>query len=85
MCGGPSESYEKVRPLLESVSPNIVYCGRTGNGHVSKLVNNAVGGVNRMLTYEAAALGFKYGLSIEDMWNLARLYETMADIKFRTA
>lgn len=49
-----------------------MYCGRTGNGHVSKLVNNAVGGFNRMLTYEAAALGFRYGLSIEDMWNLAR-------------
>jgi 3-hydroxyisobutyrate dehydrogenase len=67
MCGGPSESYEKVRPILESVSPNIVYCGETGNGHVAKLVNNAVASCNRLITYESIAMGFKYGLTIDDM------------------
>ncbi len=67
MCGGPRVAFDKVLPILESVSPNIVYCGDTGNGHASKLINNAVASCNRLLTYEAAALGVKYGLSIADM------------------
>ena len=65
MCGGPPEAYEQVKPLLNSISPNIVYCGTTGNGHVAKLVNNAVAACNRMITYECAAVGVKYGLSLE--------------------
>ena len=67
MCGGPSDAFEKVRPILESVSPNVVYCGQTGNGHVAKLINNAVASCNRLLTYEAASIGVKYGLKLEDM------------------
>jgi 3-hydroxyisobutyrate dehydrogenase len=67
MCGGPPEAYEQVKPLLNSISPNIVYCGTTGNGHVAKLVNNAVAACNRMITYECAAVGVKYGLSLELM------------------
>ena len=67
MCGGRSEVFERVRPILESVSPNLVYCGETGNGHVAKLVNNAVAACNRLITYEAVAMGFKYGLSMHDM------------------
>ena len=41
--------------------------GGAGNGNVAKLVNNAVAACNRLLTYEAVAMGFKYGLTIEDM------------------
>jgi 3-hydroxyisobutyrate dehydrogenase len=67
MCGGPSAAVDRVRPILESVSPNITYCGGTGNGHAAKLLNHAVAAPNRVLTYEAAALGFKYGLSLENM------------------
>jgi 3-hydroxyisobutyrate dehydrogenase len=70
MCGGPSESYEMVRAILETVSPNIVYCGQTGNGHLTKLVHNAVASCNRLITYESIAMGFKYGLSLEDMANV---------------
>ncbi len=38
-----------------------------GNGHVAKLVNNAIAACNRLITYEAAAMGLKYGLSLADM------------------
>jgi len=67
LCGGPPAAFEMVRPILEAVSPNIVYCGETGNGHIAKLVNNAVAACNRLITYEAAAAGVKYGLALEDM------------------
>jgi 3-hydroxyisobutyrate dehydrogenase len=67
ISGGPADAYAKVRPLLESISPNTVYCGPTGNGHVAKLIQNTVASCNRLLTYEAAAVGVKYGLKLADM------------------
>lgn len=67
MGGGSVDDYEKVRPILESISPNLVYCGGIGNGHVGKIINAAVASSNRLLTYEAAALGVKYGLKLADM------------------
>lgn len=67
MCGGPADAYARVFPILQSMSPNFVYCGPVGNGHVAKLVNNAVAACNRLITYESVSMGFKYGLSIEHM------------------
>ena len=34
---------------------------------LAKVVDNAVDACNRLITYENAAMGFKYGLAIEDM------------------
>ena len=70
MCSGPSDAYARVRPVLESVSPNIVYCGATGNAHIVKLVKNALGACNRLITYEAVAMGVKNGLRLEDIANV---------------
>ena len=67
ISGGPTDAYAKVRPILESISPNSVYCGATGNGHVAKLIQNTVASCNRLLTYEAAALGVKFGLKLAVM------------------
>lgn len=67
MCGGPADAYAAVRPILESISPNLVYCGGIGNGHVAKVINNAVASCNRLLTYEAASIGVKYGLKLADL------------------
>jgi 3-hydroxyisobutyrate dehydrogenase len=67
MCGGPIEAFTKVRPLFESVSPNIVYCGPTGNGHIAKLISNALSACNCLLTYEAASIAVKYGLKLDDV------------------
>jgi 3-hydroxyisobutyrate dehydrogenase len=67
MCGGDTEPYAMVKPILESISPNVVYCGKIGNGHTAKIINNAVASCNRLLTYEVAALGVRYGLRIADM------------------
>lgn len=67
MVGGPMEAFEKVRPVLESISPNVMHCGDTGNGHVVKLVNNTIAACNRLAMYEAVAMGRKYGLSLQTM------------------
>ena len=67
MCGGSADATRQVRPLLESISPNILDCGESGNGHLAKVVNNAVSSLCRLVTYECVAAGFKYGLSLDDM------------------
>jgi 3-hydroxyisobutyrate dehydrogenase len=64
ICSGSTDAYGKVLPILKSISPNIFFCGPSGNGHVVKLVNNASNICNRLIAYEAALLGFKYGLAL---------------------
>ncbi|CAM4132990.1 6-phosphogluconate dehydrogenase [Bordetella tumbae] len=67
MTGGTSQDCARARPALEAISTNIVTCGQVGNGHLIKLVNNAVSSLCRLVTYECAAAGFKYGLSLSTM------------------
>ena len=67
MVGGPMEAFEKVKPFLESISPNVMHCGETGNGHVVKTVNNTIAACNRIAMFEAVAVGKKYGLSLQTM------------------
>ena len=67
MVGGPLDAFERVRPSLESISPNVIHCGDIGNGHVVKLVNNTIAAVNRIGMLEAVAMGRKYGLSLATM------------------
>ncbi|MGN8186493.1 NAD(P)-dependent oxidoreductase [Burkholderia sp. 22088] len=67
MCSGAPDACASVRPLLESISPNVVYCGGTGYGHIAKLVKNAIGACNRLIAYEAVAMGIKNGLRLRDI------------------
>ena len=67
MVGGAVETFEAVKPALESISPNVMHVGDIGNGHVVKLVNNTIAAVNRVGMLEAVAMGRKYGLSLETM------------------
>ncbi len=67
MVGGPLDVFEQMRPVFESISPNVFHCGDIGNGHVLKLVNNTIGASCRRATLEAVAMGRKYGLTLEKM------------------
>ena len=67
MAAGPMDVFETVKPVFESISPNVFHCGDIGNAHVLKLVNNTIGACCRMATLEAVAMGRKYGLSLEKM------------------
>jgi 3-hydroxyisobutyrate dehydrogenase len=67
MAGGAAASYAQARSILESISPNLVHCGEVGNGHVTKLVNNAVSSLCRAVSYECLAAGVKYGLKLDVM------------------
>jgi 3-hydroxyisobutyrate dehydrogenase len=64
MCGGPSDAIDAARPVLATLSDNIVFCGGTGDGHAAALVSHAVAMCNRLITYEGATLAVKYGLAL---------------------
>ncbi|MEJ8850776.1 NAD(P)-dependent oxidoreductase [Variovorax rhizosphaerae] len=70
MCGGQADAFAKVRPVFEQISPNIVHCGASGNGHATKLVHNALAACNQLLVYEAASIAVKYGLRLSDVATL---------------
>ena len=67
MVGGATANFQRVAPLLNSISPNVFHCGEVGAGHVLKLVNNTISTCNRFATLEGVAMGLKNGLSLETM------------------
>jgi 3-hydroxyisobutyrate dehydrogenase len=65
MVGAPAELFARVKPIFETISPNIFHTGDVGTGHVMKLVNNVISAGVRAVTFEALAMGIKNGLSLE--------------------
>ena len=65
MVGAPPELFARVKPIFETISPNIFHTGDVGTGHVMKLVNNVISAGVRAVTFEALAMGIKNGLSLE--------------------
>jgi 3-hydroxyisobutyrate dehydrogenase len=62
MVGASVALYEKVRPVFESVSPNVFRMGEVGAGQTMKLVNNLLLAGCKVMTYEVMALAVKNGL-----------------------
>jgi 3-hydroxyisobutyrate dehydrogenase len=65
MIGARADLYQRVKPVFETISPNIFHCGDVGTGHVMKLVNNVIAASVRTVTFEAVAMGIKNGLSLK--------------------
>lgn len=68
IASGPMATYEKVLPVLKTISPNVFHCGEgIGNGQAIKAVNNMMNVGCRLATLEIVALGCKMGLPLELM------------------
>jgi 3-hydroxyisobutyrate dehydrogenase len=67
MVGAPADVFERVRPIFETISPNVFHTGAVGTGHVMKLVNNVISAGVRAVTFEALAMGIKNGLTLETL------------------
>jgi 3-hydroxyisobutyrate dehydrogenase len=63
MAGGTDAQFERIRPVLETISPNIFHCGPVGSGHVMKVTNNLLAASQRLLTFEVVSLAVKNGLN----------------------
>jgi 3-hydroxyisobutyrate dehydrogenase-like beta-hydroxyacid dehydrogenase len=67
MVGGEAEALDRVRPVLESFSSGIFYCGASGSGHTAKLLNNFLNAVSLAATAEVMVAGKKAGLDLETL------------------
>jgi 3-hydroxyisobutyrate dehydrogenase-like beta-hydroxyacid dehydrogenase len=65
LVGGDTETFEKVKPLLQSMAKNIFHVGGHGAGCTVKLVNNYLEYCNLAVAKEGLMLGVKGGINPE--------------------
>jgi len=64
MCGGKEEVFERVKPALEAMGKNIVYCGPHGNGQRVKAVNQVICALNILAVSEGLLFAKRMGLDV---------------------
>ncbi|MBN1817774.1 MAG: NAD(P)-dependent oxidoreductase [Sedimentisphaerales bacterium] len=65
MIGGPAESVERVRPILQTIGRTITHCGPLGSGQMTKLANQVMVIHTIMSIAEGLAFAEKAGLDLE--------------------
>ena len=65
MIGGDPEAVEKIRPILNAIGNNIVYMGKSGNGQLTKLVNQLLFNISAAAMAEVLPMAVKLGLDPE--------------------
>ncbi len=64
MVGGDRAAFDRCKPMLDAIGDHVVYCGASGTGSATKLVNNMISLSLNMLLGEALALGVKAGVDL---------------------
>lgn len=65
--------FERIRPILDCIGSNIFYVGPTGSGEAIKLANNLMALCNNLIALEAVKLAKGYGISEEQLMEVAHL------------
>ncbi len=65
MMGGPKETVEKVRPIMEVMGRAVTHCGPLGSGQMTKLVNQVMVVHTIMSIAEGFAFAEKAGLDLQ--------------------
>ncbi len=72
MTGGDEEVYNRVKPVLDAIGNNVVYCGAIGSGSICKLMHNCVSITTTQLLSEVFTLGVKAGVELKPLWETIR-------------
>ena len=67
MCGGEKSVFEKVNPFFTCVGNKIFYMGETGNGQLTKLINQLLFDINVAALAEILPMAVKMGLDPKDV------------------
>lgn len=67
MVGGEEAAFERVKPILETMSQSLVHVGPIGAGQTVKACNQILCGVNLLAVVEALAFARKAGVDLEKM------------------
>ncbi|KKB12164.1 hypothetical protein VE25_08920 [Devosia geojensis] len=93
MVGGDRALFERVEPLLREIGSNVTYMGALGSGQKTKILNQAIVGVNYILMAELLATARAAGIDpkllptclkggLADSAILQRIYTQMVDDDF---
>ncbi|MGD0140559.1 MAG: NAD(P)-dependent oxidoreductase [Tepidisphaeraceae bacterium] len=94
MAGGDPVAFERVEPMLRILGSTITYCGPSGTGQLTKLVNQILVSVTNLAVCEALTFAKENGLNLEKTiaalsagaagsWQLANLGPRMIAGDFR--
>lgn len=67
MCGGKQEVFDKVKPILDSMSTDLKYIGTSGQAAQVKALVNMVMNINTAGLAEGLGLGASLGLDLETL------------------
>lgn len=62
MVGGPSEAFERFKPMLAAIGKKVVHAGDIGAGHAVKALNNLMSAAHLLASSEALIAGRRFGL-----------------------
>ena len=65
MAAGEEKTVQKIRPILALLGNNIVYMGKSGNGQLTKLVNQLLFNISAAAMAEVLPMAVKLGLEPE--------------------
>jgi 3-hydroxyisobutyrate dehydrogenase len=72
MVGGDEAIYQQVKPVLDAIGDNVVYCGSIGAGSVCELVHNCIAAITAQAISECFTLGVKAGVDPKALWETTR-------------
>jgi 3-hydroxyisobutyrate dehydrogenase len=72
MVGGDEAVYQRVKPVLDAIGDNVVYCGAIGAGSICKLVHNTISAITSQAITELFTLGVKAGADVKALWETTR-------------
>lgn len=68
MASGPRESYDRVLPAFQSITPKVFHCGsKVGSAQALKAINNIANASCRIMTLEILALSRGLGLTAREV------------------
>jgi 3-hydroxyisobutyrate dehydrogenase len=70
MVGATPELVEKAKPVLSGMGKKIFHVGAGGAGHAMKICNNMMTGISMVAISEVFALGEKFGLSYQSVFDV---------------
>ncbi len=70
LVGGKEDRFIEIKPLLETMGSDVVYCGKSGSGSKMKIINNYMSIVSNIVTAETLSLVEKSGIDLNLAINL---------------
>jgi 3-hydroxyisobutyrate dehydrogenase len=70
MAAGDSETFDKVKPILEIQGENVFYLGALGAGHTTKLINNFMGMTSVCAMSQAFAVADLAGVDRQQLFDI---------------